>query len=271
MSRETDQRFVEQECLVNEAYPDSSKLDARRQIYRFLRSEQSFPEWLVGHLGGSLGRLLDVGCGPGFYMGKVRPNADLVVGIDLSAGMAREAKRVSRSVAVADAESLPFAANSFDTTLCIHMLYHVANIPAAARELRRVTRMGGLVAVVTNGADHMRQIRDDFDSTIKAMSEHFAGSVLAEPRRFRMEDGNAILQPFFDHIGRDDMRSNLEIPEVEPIERYLESIRSFHEPKLPRDVTWGEVLEKLLEHVHKTIEAQGVYRITTHSGVLLCK
>lgn len=266
-----DRRFVEHDHLVNESYRNRDKLDARRQIYRFLKSDQSFPEWMLGHLDGPFGRVLDVGCGPGFYMGKARPRADLVVGIDLSAGMLQEAKEISSLVAVADAEYLPFGTGIFDTTLCLHMLYHVADIPAAVAELRRVTQPDGRTVVVTNGADHMRQLRDDFDSIVEEIARGSVESVLSEPRRFRMEDGEKYLQGRFSHVRRYDMRSSLEVTEAEAIDRYLESIRSFHEPKLPESISWDVVMSRFLEHAGRSIVRDGAYRITTHPGMFICK
>lgn len=266
-----DRRFVEHDHLVNESYRNSDKLDARRQIYRFLKSEQSFPEWMFGHLDGPLGRVLDVGCGPGFYMGRATPRADLVVGIDLSPGMVLQARETSTLVAVADAEHLPFGTGTFDTTLCLHMLYHVADIQAAVAELRRVTRPEGRTVVVTNGADHMRQLRDDFDSIVAEMADGAVESVLSEPRRFRMEEGEKYLQGPFSQVKRYDMRSGLEVTEAEAIGRYLGSIRSFHEPKLPEGISWDVVMGRFLERAERSIERDGVYRITTHSGMFLCK
>src|SRR5436305_14202446 len=58
----------------------------------------------------------------------------------------------------ADAQALPLATASVGTAMANHMLYHVPDIALAARELRRVTRPGGVVLAVTNGGDHTEEL-----------------------------------------------------------------------------------------------------------------
>ncbi len=262
--------FVEHKHLVTESYPDSRKLGDRQQIYQF-RSGPSFPDWLFGHIDGPLGNVLDVGCGPGFWMKKAMPKADRVVGIDLSPGMVREAREASRHVAVADAERIPFRTATFDATFCFHMLYHVPNIADAVAELRRVTRTGGRVIVTTNGNDHMRPLRDSFDSIVAQMSGHSPTPILTEARRFRLEDGEAFLQEEFEDVRRHDLRSDLVIPESEPVVRYLQSVHGFHETKLPAGVVWDDVAELFAEHIQRTIDKEGAFKISTHAGAFICQ
>lgn len=84
---------------------------------------------------------------------------------DLSPGMVREAKErcsalpfASLQGKQADVTALPFAEESFDTVIAMHMLYHVADPAAAIAEMHRVLQPGGLLAVTTNGLDNMRAL-----------------------------------------------------------------------------------------------------------------
>jgi SAM-dependent methyltransferase len=52
----------------------------------------------------------------------------------------------------ADGEHLPFAAAQFDVTFCVATLHHALDLGAMVRELARVTRRGGLVAAINEGA-----------------------------------------------------------------------------------------------------------------------
>lgn len=100
--------------------------------------------------------LLDVGCGPGTL------TADLaalvapatVTAVELTAdalALARaEATRRGQSnieFAVSDVHALRFGDASFDVVHAHQVLQHVADPPAALREMRRVCRPGGIVAV----------------------------------------------------------------------------------------------------------------------------
>jgi len=101
-------------------------------------------------------RLLDVGCGPGTITidlaARIAPGS--VVGLDRSERvleLARDAARIAGaanvSFQVGDVYALPFEDASFDVVHAHQVLQHLTDPVAALRELRRVTRPGGLVAV----------------------------------------------------------------------------------------------------------------------------
>ncbi len=101
-------------------------------------------------------RLLDVGCGPGTVTidlaGRVAPGE--VVGIDASSAVVEIARKAAADAGalnvtfdVADAYELPFADDSFDVVHAHQVLQHLTDPVAALREMRRVTRPGGIVAV----------------------------------------------------------------------------------------------------------------------------
>src|ERR1700676_785310 len=98
-------------------------------------------------------RILDVGCGPGFYcaelLQEVGPSGS-VVGVDGSKAMLElAARRCSGHDNVAlhegDALSLPGEDSSFDAALCVQVLEYVADPTAALSELHRALRPGGRV------------------------------------------------------------------------------------------------------------------------------
>ena len=59
---------------------------------------------------------------------------------------------------VSDAQTLPFASNSFDVALAMHMLYHVPDRAQALAEMRRVVRPGGVVLALTNSEAHFLEL-----------------------------------------------------------------------------------------------------------------
>ncbi|MBT0995421.1 methyltransferase domain-containing protein [Cellulomonas sp. DKR-3] len=101
-------------------------------------------------------RLLDVGCGPGTVTidlaQRLAPGE--VVGIDASAAVvdvarkaAAEAGALNVTFDVADAYALPFEDDAFDVVHAHQVLQHLTDPVAALREMRRVARPGGVVAV----------------------------------------------------------------------------------------------------------------------------
>jgi len=94
--------------------------------------------------------LLDCGCGPGtMTAGLARAIAPgYAVGIDISIEVAElldEAGTVR--LCAADASSLPFADSTFDVTFVYSLFQHLPDPRAALREMHRVLKPGGLIAV----------------------------------------------------------------------------------------------------------------------------
>jgi arsenite methyltransferase len=100
-------------------------------------------------------RILDVGCGPGFYgaelLDEVGPDGK-VVGLDSSPQMLAVAARRCEGHAnveflEAEATSLPVEDAAFDAAVCVQVLEYVPDVSAALAELHRVLRPGGRVVV----------------------------------------------------------------------------------------------------------------------------
>lgn len=98
--------------------------------------------------------VLDVGCGPGTITvdlaGLVAPGE--VLGVDRAEAVLDEARAAGAEVAnarfeVADIMALPYADDTFDVVHAHQVLQHLGDPVGALREMRRVTRPGGVVAV----------------------------------------------------------------------------------------------------------------------------
>lgn len=100
-------------------------------------------------------RVLDVGCGPGFYSAELLAEVGAkgaVVGVDTSTAMLEAAARRCEGLGDAtfkqgNATSLPVVAGGFDRALCVQVLEFVSDVPAALAELYRVLRPGGRALV----------------------------------------------------------------------------------------------------------------------------
>lgn len=101
-------------------------------------------------------RLLDVGCGPGTVTLDLAARLDPgeVVGVDASADVvelaraaATDSGQVNVRFEVGDAYRLAYPDDWFDVVHAHQVLQHLTDPVAALKEMRRVTRPGGLVAV----------------------------------------------------------------------------------------------------------------------------
>jgi len=96
--------------------------------------------------------VLEVGCGEGFllkYLAEQRPLWRLA-GCDLNAGAIAYARRQCPTwIALdeADIYRLPMPPAAFDLVLCSEVLEHLADVPAALAELKRVSRGQVLITV----------------------------------------------------------------------------------------------------------------------------
>ena len=118
------------------------------------RTAQNSAAYLVPHLVHGQ-RLLDVGCGPGTITvdlaAYVAPGE--VVALDREASVLPEVERLAAARAVGnltttvgDVYALGFEDGAFDVVHAHQTLQHLSDPVAALREMRRVTRPGGLVA-----------------------------------------------------------------------------------------------------------------------------
>ncbi|SFB14659.1 Methyltransferase domain-containing protein [Cellulomonas marina] len=117
------------------------------------RTAENSAAYLLPSLSPGL-RLLDVGCGPGSVSIDLAGRVAEVVGVDAAEAVvaaareaARDAGRENVRFEVADAYALPFPDASFDVVHAHQLLQHLTDPVAALREMRRVARPGGLVAV----------------------------------------------------------------------------------------------------------------------------
>lgn len=123
------------------------------QSHRWRTAENSAAH-LVPHLRPGL-ELLDVGCGPGTITvdlaARVAPGR--VVGLDVSPAPLAEARALAEQAGVAvefgvgDGYALAAADDSFDVVHAHQVLQHLTDPVAALREMARVCRPGGLIAV----------------------------------------------------------------------------------------------------------------------------
>ena len=142
-------------------------------------------------------RVLDVGCGPGFFVAElvdaVGPDG-AIVGVDPSATMlglaaGRCSGRGSVTIREGDALALPVEDESFDVVFSVQVLEFVADVTAALVEMRRVLRPGGRVVIWDADWATVSWYSSDptrMDRVLRAWDEHLAHPSLPRTLASRM-------------------------------------------------------------------------------------
>lgn len=126
-----------------------------RHLWTLFRNEQTDPEpfYLAlaaeavadldrrHDLAGS--RVLDIGCGPGWYADALAARGANVIGLDGDHEALTQRPSVTAPLLKGDAAALPFPDASVDGVFCSNLLEHASDTEGVLRELARVLKPGG--------------------------------------------------------------------------------------------------------------------------------
>jgi len=132
---------------------DSVNFDRGADVYDATRG---FPDGVAEQVGEFIAqnanlsktdRVLEIGIGTGRIALPLAPHVDFVAGADISIEMMKVLlnKRRNESVfpLLADAHDLPYASDSFDAVLIVHVLHLVSDPVKILRDVQRVLKPGG--------------------------------------------------------------------------------------------------------------------------------
>ncbi|MFJ1796937.1 class I SAM-dependent methyltransferase [Kitasatospora griseola] len=263
-----DAAVADKAILANSAYADGRHLAARQSIYRWQQPQYDLPGIVVEELTDTSGTVLDVGCGNGKFVSRLhkdRPDLQ-VVGMDISAGILAD---VPKPVLVADAQALPFADNSVDAVLALHMLYHVGDIAATIEELARVLRPGGVLIASTNS--------DTDKQELDQLWAGAAGDVLGIPEgparvslssRFSLEKAAGYLGTAFKEIRVRKLPGTIAITDPVPVVAHLASYEAWADQC---GVPFADTISRAADIVAETITSEGSFKIMCLGGILVCQ
>lgn len=101
-------------------------------------------------LGNNVGLFLDIPCGAGRFSIFLKEKGKSIIAGDYSYNMVSMTKiRVDIPVVRCDIFHLPFKDNTFDNILCLRLLFHYPNPQEIIKELKRVVKKNGFIAVDT--------------------------------------------------------------------------------------------------------------------------
>jgi SAM-dependent methyltransferase len=264
MPRDDARLRTDRSCLQDVQYRTDANLAARQSIYSCQRPRLDLPSLVLG-LAALRGdeTVADVGCGNGVYLAELarRGHAGPVLGVDFSPGMLRAARGRAPGAGLVsgDAAALPVRDRASRLTLAMHMLYHVPEPVAAVRELRRITHPAGQVLVVLNGEDHLRELRDLVGAALRGITDE-------EPplwERLTLDDAEQLIASEFASITRHDFTGELLISRPQPVEDYVRSM--IITQNLPDPGAFAAAVSQGVP-----TDDEGVFRVRTHCGCLVC-
>lgn len=255
--------------LLHDQYRDSSNLEARVQLHRrFSTNQYGWNRWCFDQLKlPPNGRILEIGCGPGYLwrdnVDRIPASWDITLS-DLSPGMLERARENLKERAfrfeIIDAQSIPFEAAAFDAVIANHLLYHVPDLPAALAEIRRVLKPSGAAYLATNGDAHLRELH--------ALLAHFDGADdfnwnAQVTARFSLDQGEETIGCVF---GRHEVRhyvDNLIVTDVAPLVEYILSLARRSAAETHRAA--------LTAFIEAELQSRGAIFITKDSGLFIAQ
>jgi SAM-dependent methyltransferase len=261
--------------LTRSAYADDRHIRSRMAIYAYAETAAD-PGWRTSVIPWDGTQIVaDVGCGNGLDLRQIVPQGRSrhAIGIDLSAGMLRSLEDLRQSAGLslvqADAQHLPLPDRSVDVAMAMHMLYHVPDIAAAIRELRRITKPGGTVLASTNSSAHLAEIDDLLAA---AVSSQLDRPVQAMPAlSFTTQTGAGLLNQEFSSVTLRSYDVPLSIPSTQPVISYVASLREPILAQIGEPFDFDAVLDDIAAKVEPVIRAEGRFLATSHMGVFTCR
>jgi SAM-dependent methyltransferase len=263
--------LTDKSYLTQVQYRTDANLAARQSVYAYQVPKIDLVPAVLDLAGlDGTETVADIGCGNGLYLAELarRGHAGRLLGTDLSAGMLAAARQrvPAAALAVGDAAALPLADGAADVTLAPHMLYHVPDRAAAAREFRRVTRPGGQLLVVLNAADHLAELGELVDA-VAVEAGRPAGATAAEYQTYltmTLDKGADLLAGVFSSVEVYDFAAELRLPGIEPVAGYVASMRTTQ--AMPDPAAFAAAVAARVR-----FGPDGLFRVRTHSGVLICR
>lgn len=211
----------------------ATRLEARGKHPRFM---EMMREYLDAMDIDSCRSVLDLGCGTGVAARSIARRESFtgrITGLDVSPYLVAAAKRLSEQEGIGhvidfragDSHSLGLPDGAFDAVVAHTLISHVEDPPAVLREMARVVRLGGTIAVFDGDYASIAFGGDDAVKG-KADDELIINAVVTNPRVMRqmphlMQEAGLMLGKTFSHVVADIGKADFWAPALESFVRLL--------------------------------------------------
>jgi 2-polyprenyl-3-methyl-5-hydroxy-6-metoxy-1,4-benzoquinol methylase len=139
-----------------------------------------------------LGRVVDIGCGPGVMAEAVLARGGTFEGVDLSPEMVREAQerfngREGVSFREGSIEALAAPDNAYDQLICMAVIEYLAAPRKAFAEMARVLRPGGIAIVTVPKRRHIDRVTIGVTTPVRAVARMLGGGSADTLPRLRLQ------------------------------------------------------------------------------------
>lgn len=218
--------------VLADNYKTIDNLSLRKNFHeKYSVNKIGFQRWMFDqYCFGKNKRILELGSGKGELWDPYFENPELmgmnmeIVLSDLSDGMVEylDKEYMNKGIIVKkiDVSDIPYEDGYFDIIIANSMLYHLADIDKALREIRRVLKKGGVFYCSTFGINGMTKFLYD------ALSELSIPFTNKTNISFTLQNGEEQLKNVFDEVERRDYIDGLRVDKVEDYVDYIFSMSS---------------------------------------------
>ncbi|MEX0675357.1 MAG: class I SAM-dependent methyltransferase [Gaiellaceae bacterium] len=197
--------------VVRAEYASEARLAARKAAYRFAEGPDPREIAFAAVAEARPRRILEVGCGEGELAERMQRELGAeIVALDQSERMVELTRARGVDARLGDVQELPFEDDEFDAAVAAWMLFHVRDIDGALAELARVVGPGGRLVAVTNGEEHLRELRELLGTGVSRYS--FSG-----------ENGSELLERHFARVERRDATGWIAFPGRAAAQAYVDA------------------------------------------------
>jgi len=203
---------------VRAQYATEDNLEVRRSVWQRAVGEPDPIEVAIEEIraalpvGRSMPDVLEVGSGTGAFAERLRAEvpAMALLATDQSGRFVELIGERGIPAQLMDVQTLLMGDASYDVVIAMWMLYHVPDLERGLAEIRRVLRPGGTLVAVTNGDEHVADLRREA-----------GGDALRTA--FSSENGAGSLRRHFGEVRRQDLCPRAVLPDHAAAVAYLES------------------------------------------------